>query len=83
MEEARLAPAPVPGPSLGTASKLASLFPPPPPSTRASLGLLLLRLVVGVAFMEHGWSKIQDPFNWMGARTSTPGTFQALAARGR
>ncbi|NTX17105.1 DoxX family protein [Myxococcus sp. CA056] len=59
--------------------KLASLFPPPP-STLASTGLLLLRVVAGAAFMFHGWSKIQDPFHWMGAEASTPGVLQALAA---
>jgi hypothetical protein len=31
-----------------------------------SVGLLLLRLVVGVAFVLHGWPKIQNPFGWMG-----------------
>lgn len=44
------------------------------------VALLLLRLVTGIAFMMHGWSKIQDPFNWMGADPLTPAPFQALAA---
>ena len=60
--------------------KLASLFPAPPPSKGANIGLLLLRLVVGLAFMMHGWGKIQDPFNWMGPQAPTPGILQALAA---
>lgn len=30
-----------------------------------SLGLLLLRLVVGAAFILHGWPKIQHPTTWM------------------
>lgn len=59
--------------------KLATLFPPPAP-TPASIGLLLLRVVAGAAFMLHGWSKIQDPFHWMGPEASTPGVLQALAA---
>ncbi|QSQ18975.1 DoxX family protein [Pyxidicoccus parkwayensis] len=59
--------------------KLASLFPAPPSKT-ASVGLLLLRVVSGVAFMMHGWGKIQDPFNWMGPQAPTPGFLQALAA---
>jgi len=42
--------------------------------------ILLLRLVTGIAFMMHGWSKIQDPFNWMGPDPLTPPFFQALAA---
>jgi putative oxidoreductase len=45
---------------------------------RGAVGLLVLRLVAGMAFMLHGWSKIQDPFGWMGP--SMPGFLQALAA---
>ncbi|QSQ12564.1 DoxX family protein [Myxococcus landrumensis] len=59
--------------------KLASVFPAPP-STTASVGLLVLRVVAGAAFMLHGWSKIQNPFGWMGPEASVPGVFQALAA---
>ncbi|MCE9669853.1 DoxX family protein [Myxococcus stipitatus] len=59
--------------------KPASLFPPPPP-TLASVGLLSLRVVAGAAFMFHGWSKIQDPFHWMGPEAAVPGVLQALAA---
>jgi putative oxidoreductase len=44
----------------------------------ASIGLLLLRLVVGAAFLFHGWQKIQNPFGWMG--DALPGFLQALAA---
>lgn len=43
-----------------------------------SVGLLLLRLVVGSAFVLHGFPKIQQPFNWMG--DAFPGFLQALAA---
>lgn len=49
-------------------------------STRMSTGLLILRLVVGVAFLQHGFGKIQHPFGWMGEHASMPGIFQALAA---
>ncbi|MCY1015741.1 DoxX family protein [Pyxidicoccus sp. MSG2] len=59
--------------------KLVSLFPPPP-TKLGSIGLLLLRLVTGVAFMMHGWSKIQNPLHWMGPEAPTPGILQALAA---
>jgi putative oxidoreductase len=44
------------------------------------VGLLLLRLVVGLAFMFHGWGKIQAPFSWMGPDAGVPGFLQALAA---
>lgn len=30
-----------------------------------SFGLLVLRLVVGAAFILHGWPKIQNPLHWM------------------
>lgn len=45
-----------------------------------SLALLLLRLVCGLAFMHHGWGKIQAPFSWMGPDGKVPGVLQALAA---
>lgn len=45
-----------------------------------SAALLLLRLVAGLAFVYHGYGKIQNPFDWMGAQASTPGILQALAA---
>lgn len=46
----------------------------------ADASLLLIRLVAGLAFMLHGWSKIQNPFGWMGPNGFAPGIFQALAA---
>ena len=45
-----------------------------------SIGLLLLRAVAGVAFVIHGWGKIQNPFGWMGPESDIPGFFQLLAA---
>ena len=65
---------PVPG------NKFARLFQPPRLSSRVSLGLLFVRLVVGVAFMHHGYMKIQHPFTWMGPDAGTPAFFQGLAA---
>ncbi|WP_141735680.1 DoxX family protein [Oligoflexus tunisiensis] len=47
---------------------------------RTSRGLLLVRLLAGVAFMIHGWAKIQAPFGWMGPDAPVPGFLQALAA---
>jgi putative oxidoreductase len=46
----------------------------------ASAGLLALRLVAGLAFMLHGWGKIQSPFSWMGPDSPVPGVLQMLAA---
>jgi putative oxidoreductase len=45
-----------------------------------SIGLLLLRIVVGIAFLLHGWPKIQNPFEWMGPDAPTPGGLQLAAA---
>jgi putative oxidoreductase len=56
------------------------LFTMPKHSTFADVALLLLRVVAGIAFMLHGWGKIQNPFGWMGPDAFAPGVFQALAA---
>lgn len=47
---------------------------------RNAVALLILRVVVGCAFVMHGWPKIQDPLNWMGEDAGVPGVFQLLAA---
>lgn len=57
-----------------------TLFQPVPVGARASAGLLAVRLVAGLAFMLHGWGKIQHPFSWMGPESGTPGILQGLAA---
>lgn len=49
-------------------------------SARVSAGLLMLRLLAGLAFMFHGYGKIQNAFGWMGENAGVPGFFQALAA---
>lgn len=46
----------------------------------ASLGLLVLRVILGAAFMLHGYGKIQSPMNWMGPDAPVPGFLQFLAA---
>ena len=51
-----------------------------PGSYRASLALLLVRLVMGPAFILHGWPKIQDPMVWMGEGAPVPGGLQLAAA---
>lgn len=50
-----------------------------PATAATSAGLLVLRLVMGAAFVIHGWGKIQSPFSWMGD-APIPGFLQALAA---
>jgi putative oxidoreductase len=45
-----------------------------------AVGLLVLRVAVGAAFMLHGWPKIQNPFGWMPPAAGMPGFLQALAA---
>jgi putative oxidoreductase len=50
---------------------------------RGAVGLLVLRLVVGAAFIVHGWPKIQNPFGWMNGKPifpETPGILQACSA---
>jgi putative oxidoreductase len=49
-------------------------------STQDSVALLIVRLVMGSAFILHGFGKIQAPFEWMGPDAPVPGIFQALAA---
>jgi putative oxidoreductase len=46
------------------------------------VALLVLRLVVGLDFIMHGWPKIQNPMGWMNAMggSSVPSFLQALAA---
>lgn len=45
-----------------------------------SAALLLIRVAMGIAFMYHGWGKIQHPLNWMPADSGVPGVLQLLAA---
>ncbi|MCS7263786.1 MAG: DoxX family protein [Armatimonadetes bacterium] len=49
-------------------------------SVRLTLGLTIVRILSGLAFVHHGWGKIQNPFGWMGPEAPVPGIFQALAA---
>jgi putative oxidoreductase len=55
-------------------------FTVPTHATIGDVALLLLRFVAGLAFMYHGWGKIQHPFSWMGPESAFPGAFQGLAA---
>jgi putative oxidoreductase len=56
------------------------LFRPPRLPNRVSAGLLPIRLVAGLAFMFHGYPKIQNPTGWMGEDASMPGILLVLAA---
>lgn len=49
-------------------------------STQTSAVLLALRLVTGVAFIFHGFPKIQSAFNWMGPESTMPAFLQFLGA---
>lgn len=46
--------------------------------SRISIGLLLVRLVLGTGIALHGWGKIQNPTGWAGE--GFPAALQALAA---
>ena len=53
----------------------------PGPGWSVSAGLLLVRIVVGAAFVLHGWPKVQNPFGWMaGMENAPPGVLQAAGA---
>lgn len=57
-------------------------FFPPFVTGRGAVGLLLLRVVMGAAFMFHGWYKIQSPggaLGWMGPESPVPGVLQGMA----
>jgi putative oxidoreductase len=56
------------------------IFCPNERSMALSTGMLVLRIVMGAAFMFHGWGKIQHPISWMGENAPVPGILQAAAA---
>lgn len=57
-----------------------SLLYPQAHSPATSVGFLVVRVVVGTAFILHGWPKIQHAFDWMGPDANMPGVLQFLAA---
>jgi len=57
------------------------MLTPPRLGPRADIALLVLRVVVGAAFVLHGYPKIQHPVTWMAALShATPGWLAAIAA---
>ncbi len=63
-------------------SIIQTAFSKPGQSTAASVVLLILRLIAGIAFILHGWQKIQHPTAWVppGGPISISAFFQFLAA---
>lgn len=61
-------------------SSVKKLFQPLAQPGMTSIGILLVRLVAGAAFMFHGWGKIQNPMSWAGPDSAIPGILLALAA---
>ena len=59
---------------------ICKLFCPKPITGPAAAALFALRAVAGLAFVFHGWGKIQNPTGWMGPDATVPAFFQALAA---
>jgi putative oxidoreductase len=62
-------------------ARVLRLLYPPFATGRLSVGLLVIRVLAGVAMTFHGWKKIQDPLHWMdGSASPAIGPLQALAA---
>jgi putative oxidoreductase len=59
---------------------LKNRFQPKSQSTGVSAALLLVRLIVGAAFIIHGWAKIHHPWSWAGLQSPFPGFLLFLAA---
>ncbi|HYZ15672.1 MAG TPA: DoxX family protein [Candidatus Acidoferrum sp.] len=53
---------------------------PPFVGGRVGVGLLALRAIIGLAFVFHGYPKMQHPSRWMGAHAFAPGWLQAVVA---
>lgn len=60
--------------------KIKNFMKVPNQTTGTSLALLALRVAMGIAFILHGWGKIQTPFSWMPPESPVPGFLQLLAA---
>jgi putative oxidoreductase len=60
--------------------KIFDIFKPLRISPRLSIGLLILRLVAGLAFVLHSYGKMTKPFAWMPPESGMPPWLQGLAA---
>lgn len=47
---------------------------------RPGVGLLIFRVVTGLALMIHGWPKIQNPMSWMPPEAGVAPAMQLMAA---
>lgn len=56
------------------------LFSPLALPLRVDFIFFIIRLIVGLAFIQIGWGKIQNPFHWMGPDAAIPSFLQFLAA---
>jgi putative oxidoreductase len=56
------------------------IFKTSPLPAGASLGILIVRVVAGVAFVLHGWGKIQNPMGWDDGKSGFAPALLALAA---
>lgn len=56
------------------------LLTPPAQTIRTSAALFSLRVIAGLAFVFHGFPKMQNATSWMGADAPVPPFFQFLAA---
>lgn len=66
-----------------SARVMANPLVPKPQTGASSFGLLVLRLVVGIALCFHGWPKVQHLTDWMNVfqmPNPAPAPLQALAA---
>lgn len=55
------------------------IFSPSDVGRPGSLGLLLMRIVLGIGLAMHGYHKMGNAFNWMGADAWAPGFLQAIS----
>lgn len=60
--------------------RVTQAFYAPRLDNRVSIGLLIFRIVTGIALMVHGFPKIQNPLSWMGPESAVPAFFQLCAA---